>query len=35
MLLNLATHTGAGIKLLSAIENQHNHLFHLHPFLVL
>jgi len=27
--------TGAGIKLASAIENQHNHLSHLHPFLVL
>jgi len=31
----LAKYTGAGIKLLSAIENEHDHLFQLQPFLVL
>lgn len=31
----LAKYTGAGIKLLSAVENQHDHLFKLQPFLVL
>ena len=35
LLTKLPMYTGAAIKLLSAIEKQHNRLFHLHPFLVL
>ena len=35
MLFHLAKYTGAGIKLLSAIGNQHDRLLQLQPFLVL